>query len=208
MRTRIKICGLRDLPGVNAAVQSGADAIGLVFYPASARQLAPEQARELAAALPAFIASVALFLDADATTVRDIVDSVRPDLIQFHGNETPEFCRSFNRPYLKAVPMDADMELEQWFKDYADARALLVDSHAPGKAGGSGESFDWSRALPNGGPPVILAGGLHPDNVAQAIRTVRPYAVDVSSGVESAPGIKDKAKIKAFIDAVRRADCE
>ncbi len=208
MRTRIKICGLRDLPGVDAAVQSGADAIGLVFYPASARQLAPEQARELAAALPAFVASVALFLDADATTVRDIVDRVRPDLIQFHGNETPEFCRSFKRPYLKAVPMGADMELEQWFRDYADASALLLDSHAPGKAGGSGESFDWSRALPSGGPPVILAGGLHPDNVGEAICTVRPYAVDVSSGVESAPGIKDKAKIKAFTDAVRRADCE
>lgn len=208
VRTRIKICGLRDVPTALGAAQSGADAIGLVFYPASSRAIAPDAARQIVAQLPAFVASVALFLDAEASDIRNIVQQVRPNLLQFHGSESPEFCRSFDMPYMKAVPMAGETKLADWFSQYADARALLLDGHAPGEAGGSGQSFDWSQSLPADGPPIILAGGLHPDNVAQAIRAARPYAVDVSSGVESARGVKDKNKVQAFIDAVHRVDCE
>lgn len=208
VRTRIKICGLRDVPTALEAAQSGADAIGLVFYSASSRAIAPDAARQIVAELPAFVASVALFLDADASDVRHVIHQVSPNLLQFHGSESPEFCRSFDMPYMRAVPMAGETKLTDWFSQYADARALLLDGHAPGEAGGSGQSFDWNQSLPGDGPPIILAGGLQPDNVAQAIRTARPYGVDVSSGVESARGVKDKNKIQAFIDAVHRVDCE
>lgn len=189
-------------------MRAGADAIGLVFYPASPRAVSPTQARAIADELPAFVTSVALFLDADAETVKKTIALLRPDMLQFHGTESAEFCRSFGKPYLKAVPMGGDTDVVHYVKPYADASGLLFDSHAAGAAGGAGIAFDWSRALPADGPPVILAGGLHAGNVAQAIARVRPYAVDVSSGVESAPGIKDDAGMLAFAEAVRRADID
>lgn len=208
MRTRIKICGLGCAQDALAAAYAGADAIGLVFYPPSSRALALPKAREIAQCLPAFVSRVALFLDADAAAVENVIAQIKPDALQFHGREEAAFCRAFGLPYLKAVSMQQGVDIARYVDEYADARGLLLDSHTPGQAGGSGVTFDWARELPRGGPPLILAGGLHPDNVAEAIRTMRPYGVDVSSGVESAPGVKDPARIRNFIHAVQHADCE
>lgn len=208
MRTRIKICGLRHPQDALAAASAGADAIGLVFYAPSPRAVSFDEAVAVAAALPAFVANVALVLDAGTDYVHEIMRCVKPDMLQFHGNESGEFCRSFGLPYLKAVPMRNGTKLADFAQEYADARGLLLDSHAPGEAGGRGEVFDWTRINERAGPPVILAGGLHAGNVAAAVRSVRPYAVDVSSGVESAPGVKDAGRIKQFIEAVQRTDSE
>lgn len=208
MRTRIKICGLCRAENALVATQAGADAIGLVFYAGSSRAVTLAQACDIAAALPAFVSRVALFLDADTATINAVIAQLRPDTLQFHGRESAQFCRSFGLPYLKAVSMQDSGALIIHQKEFPDASGLLLDSHAAGEAGGSGVAFDWSQALPQGGPPLILAGGLRANNVAAAVATVRPYGVDVSSGVESAPGVKDPARIRAFIKAVQRADCE
>lgn len=208
VRTRIKICGLRRAEDALVAAQAGADAIGLVFYARSSRVVTLAQACDIAASLPAFVSSVALFLDADAPTIKNVIAHLQPDTLQFHGGESAQFCRSFGLPYLKAVPMQDSDALVAYQKEFFDAKGLLLDSHGVGEAGGRGIVFDWSQSLPQGGPPLILAGGLQPANVAEAIATVRPYAVDVSSGVESAPGIKHPARIRAFIKAVQQADCE
>jgi len=205
-RTRIKFCGLTRPGDVRLAVELGVDAIGLVFAAGSPRRLEPGQALALRTAAPPPVALVALFMDNPAAEVRRIVQALRPDLLQFHGAEDEAFCRSFDRPYLKALAMGPGGEApESAAARYPSASGFLLDGHAPGQSGGSGQGFDWARArLP--GRPVWLAGGLGPGNVAGAIREARPYAVDVSSGIERAPGLKDGARMQAFIEEVRRAD--
>lgn len=189
-----------------AAADAGADAVGLVFYPGSPRAIDPDHGQRLSLRLPPFVARVALFLDPEAGLVEQVLRDVRPDLLQFHGAESPDFCRAFGVPYLKAVPMGGKVDASAWAKTYADAAGLLLDGHRPGEAGGAGLRFDWQPEVVVNGPPVIAAGGLDPDNVGDAIRNMRPYAVDVSSGVETAPGQKDTTLIQAFVEAVYRAD--
>lgn len=202
MRTRVKICGITRIDDGLVAAQAGADAIGLVFA-ASPRQVRPEQARSIAAAMPPFVTVVGLFVDAEAEAVRAILGSVRLDLLQFHGSEAPDYCRQFSKPYIKAVSMREGVNVSATAAAYADAAGLLLDTHSDQVAGGSGRAFDWTRVPANLSKPLILAGGLNSDNVAEAVRRVRPYAVDVSSGVEREKGIKDPARVRAFIEAVR-----
>ncbi len=202
---RIKICGITRVEDARACAALGADAIGLVFHAASPRAVNLEQARAILAALPPFVTSVGLFVDTAAHEVRALLDVLPLDLLQFHGAETPDYCRSFGRPYLKAVAMKPDLDLLQYASQFAEAKGLLLDSHAPGVAGGSGQTFDWERVPADLNLPIVLAGGLNPENVAAAVRKVKPVAVDVSSGVEASKGIKDAAKIAAFIQGVRNA---
>lgn len=187
---------------IEAAAHLGVDAVGLVFYSKSRRYVTPEQAQELVSRLPAFVTVTGLFLDPSSEDVQSIVEVVRVDLLQFHGSETPEFCRSFNRRYIKAVPMGSQVDICDYARKYSDAAALLLDSHAVGQKGGTGMTFEWSRVPQFDGPPLILAGGLKPSNVAAAIRSVHPYGVDVSSGVESGPGVKDARRMSQFISEV------
>lgn len=208
MRTRIKICGITRPDDALAAARHGADAIGLVFHPSSPRRIDVARAAAIVDALPPFCDAVALFVDPAPAIVRDVLESMRIDFLQFHGDESPELCRGFGVPYLKAVRMRPGVDLTAQAARYGDAAALLLDSWHEKLAGGTGTSFVWQR-LPAGlTVPVILAGGLHAGNVAEAIRIVRPYGVDVSSGVEAAPGIKDAASIGAFMRAVMASDCE
>lgn len=202
-RVRVKICGITRAEDGIAAAYAGADAIGLVFYPESARAVTPDQALAISRVLPPFVARVALFLDASDDEVAHVVETLRPDLLQFHGSEAPEFCRAFAKPYLKSVPMgDPDVDLAAWAQAYGDAQGLLLDANRAGQAGGRGETFEWGtkRALPD--MPIVVAGGLDADNVGAAIRRFSPYAVDTSSGVESAPGIKDTQRMQEFMRAV------
>lgn len=207
MRCRVKVCGITSVMDAAMVSAAGADAIGLVFYPKSKRNLSIAQAVEICAAMPPFVTTVGLFLDAKADVVRDVLAAVPLDILQFHGSETPEYCRQFSRPYLKAVGMKGLAE-SGGFAAYAarfpDAQGFLVDSHAPGAAGGTGETFDWTQVPQDYPKPIILAGGLTAENVAEAIRISRVYAVDVSSGVESAPGVKDAVKVQAFMAGVAR----
>lgn len=199
MRPRIKICGLTRAEDAVEAAYLGADAIGLVFYEPSPRNVTLEQARAVVSALPPFVSVVALFVNPSVLDVERVLAEVPVDVLQFHGEETPEFCRHFNRPYLKAVRVKPGVDLVEWAKNYHDARGLLADAFVEGVHGGTGATFDWAL-LPAGlGIPLILSGGLTPDNVAEAVRLVKPAAVDVSSGVEAAKGIKDAAKMAAFI---------
>ncbi len=205
MRTRVKICGITRCEDAQLAVGAGADAIGLVFYEKSPRNVSIKTAAEISQIIPAFVSRVALFKDADKQTIESVLQAVEIDLIQFHGSETGAFCEQFNRPYIKALGMkgaehDVDFLLTS-VKQYPFAKALLLDGHAPGEAGGSGESFDWA-AISKIDKHIILAGGLTANNVKQAIALVQPFAVDVSSGVEHSPGIKDKDKITAFMGQV------
>jgi phosphoribosylanthranilate isomerase len=202
LRVRIKVCGMTRAEDMTAAAGLGVDAVGLVFYPKSPRYVNVGQARDLVATLPAFVTVTALFLDPEETEVRAVLDNVRVELLQFHGGEPAEFCRSFGRPYIKAVPMGSRADIAEYARRHSGAAALLLDSHAAGQKGGTGVSFDWSSIPKVEGPPLILAGGLNAENVATAIRIVRPYGVDVSSGVESQPGIKDAAKMEAFVNEV------
>ena len=208
MRTRIKICGITRPGDALAAAQAGADAIGLVFYPPSPRYLSSERALEIRDALPPFVQAVALFVNPDAAQVAQVLGRVRPSMLQFHGEETPEFCAQFGMPFVKAIRMRSGVspgvDALEYLRPFSRATAWLFDSHVP-QYGGVGESFDWSL-VPKTDKPVILSGGLSRDNVAEAIRRVRPWGVDVSSGVESAKGIKDAARIAAFIAEVRNAD--
>lgn len=214
MRTRIKICGITRVEDARAATRAGADAIGVVFWTQTPRCVSIEQARALGAALPPFVSLVGLFVDPEPDEVRAALAAVPLDILQFHGDEAPEFCRGFNRPYIKAVPVKVEADLLQCAARYPDARGLLFDAHQPGgMPGGTGTTFDWTR-IPRGlGQPVILSGGLTPANVGAAIAQVHPWAVDVSSGVETngpdgrpRKGFKDAAKIAAFIAEVRHAD--
>ena len=214
--TRIKICGITRVEDALAAAHCGADAIGLVFYERSPRHVGIAQAAQLAAALPPFVSVVGLFVNAEAALVREVLAQVPLDLLQFHGDESPEYCAQFARPYLKAIRVKAGVDLLQCASDFRSAKGLLLDAHVEGIPGGTGTTFDWSL-IPKQLPlPVILSGGLAAENVAAAIEQVRPYAVDVSSGVESGgvesggvevgKGIKDAAKIARFIQEIRQAD--
>jgi phosphoribosylanthranilate isomerase len=205
MRTRIKICGITRPEHALAAADAGADAIGLVFYPPSPRFLNVERAREIADAVPPFVQSVALFVNADAAQVAQVIGRVHPALLQFHGEETPTFCGQFGLPYLKACRVAPGVDLLEYLRPFSAARGWLLDAHVE-EYGGVGASFDWSRVPAQLARPLVLSGGLTCDNVGAAIRRVRPWAVDVSSGVESGKGIKDAAKIAAFIAEVRNAD--
>lgn len=207
-RTRIKICGITRPADALTAANLGADAIGLVFVPASARHVSLAQAREIIGALPPLVSVVGLFMDAHRAVVAEALVELPLGWLQFHGSETADWCESFGRPYIKAVPMGAGARLQDYERVYPCAAALLADSHGGARIGGTGERFDWSR-IPGDGErsrPLVLAGGLDPDNVSDAVRRVRPWAVDVSSGVERARGIKDAHRVAAFIAAVRRAD--
>lgn len=204
--TRIKCCGMTRVADALLATQLGADAIGLVFTARSPRQVTLAQGRLIVQALPPFVASVALFMDDDARWVQQVVDEVQPTLLQFHGGEVDAWCMQFGRPFLKAIAMGDGVAGLAGLRAYPHAAALLLDGHARGAAGGSGHAFDWAL-LPAGLPqPMILAGGLDAQNVGAGIRALHPWAVDVSSGVESAPGIKAADKLAAFIRAVRAAD--
>jgi len=205
MRTRVKICGITRCEDAQLAVDAGADAIGLVFYEKSPRFVNIELAAEISRVIPAFVSRVALFKDAQQQMIESVLEQVEIDLIQFHGSETADYCEQFNRPYIKAIGMkgtehDADFLITS-AGNYQSAKAILLDGHAPGEAGGTGESFDWTSVAAVD-KPIVLAGGLTPANVKQAIDLVHPFAVDVSSGVESSPGIKDKDKVAAFMKQV------
>ena len=205
-RTRIKICGLRDPEHARLAADEGADAVGLVFYGKSPRFVRAAEAARIAATLPPYVAAVGLFVDAPAEEVRSVLEHVPLDLLQFQGDEPPEFCASFGRPYVRAVRMEEGVDLLEYGRRFNSAKALLLDAHVPGLPGGTGRVFDWKRVPRNLPIPLILSGGLDAGNVADAIREVRPWAVDVSSGVESSRGVKDPAKIVEFIRSARRED--
>lgn len=200
---RSKICGITRVEDALAAVEAGADAIGLVFYAKSPRAVSVQQARAIVAALPPFVTSVGLFVDASRCELGEILDAVPLDLLQFHGDETPDECDHYGRPYIKALRVKPGDDIAAQVARYANARGVLLDTFVPGIPGGTGEAFDWSLVPAQLSKPVILAGGLTAANVAQAIEKVRPFAVDISGGVESAKGIKDATKIHAFMEAVR-----
>lgn len=205
MRTRVKICGITRVEDALEVVKSGADAIGLVFYAPSPRNVTIEHAAAIAAAVPAFVSVVGLFVNAEPDFVHDVTTRVKLDLLQFHGEETPEACAQYHLPFIKAIRVKNDTNLVQCVKDFSAAKALLLDTYAEGVAGGTGHVFDWDLIPENLAKPVILAGGLTPKNVAQAISQVRPYAVDVSGGVEISKGIKDAEKIAAFMQQVNQS---
>lgn len=201
---RIKICGITRIEDALAAAAAGADAIGLVFYAPSPRAVLPAQAATILAALPPFITTVGLFVDADAAYVREVLRQVPLDLLQFHGDEDAAYCEQFERPYLKAVRVRADQDLATVAAAWPSASGILLDSYKPGVPGGTGEVFDWALVPAERRWNLVLAGGLSADNVAQAITEVQPWAVDVSGGVEAAKGIKDIEKINAFVQEVKR----
>jgi phosphoribosylanthranilate isomerase len=205
LRTRVKICGITRAEDANTAVQHGADAIGLVFVEASPRHVDIAEAQAAIRSLPPFISVVGLFVDADPSYIERVLQEVHLDMLQFHGDESPEECQRYARPYMKAIRVRSDTNLLQYALDYQRASALLLDAHVEGVAGGTGQRFDWTL-IPAGLPmPIVLAGGLNAENVADAIKQVRPYAVDVSGGVESQKGIKDAGKIAAFMRGVTDA---
>ena len=207
-RTRIKFCGMTRAGDIRLASELGADAIGFVFAPKSPRRLRPEEARLLRGALAPLVDAVALFADNSTDEVRDAIKQVRPTLLQFHGNEEDAFCRGFGVPYIKAIPMGGlpespnDLQLR-----YPGAAGFLFDSHTPGGNGGSGVTFDWGRLPKQLNKPIMLAGGLTVDNVFDAILATLPWGVDVSSGIETEPGIKDGNRMRQFVEKVRQADC-
>ena len=205
LRTRIKICGITRPGDAVDAARAGADAVGLVFYPPSPRFLSNERAREIRDALPPFVQAVALFVNPDAAQVAQVIGRVHPSMLQFHGEETPEFCAQFGVPFIKACRVKKGVDALEYLRPFSGAAAWLFDSHVP-EYGGVGESFDLSLMPVVKERPVILSGGLSSTNVGEVIRKVRPWGVDVSSGVESAKGIKHAAKIAAFIAEVRNAD--
>ena len=204
MRTRVKICGITRAEDAQAAARLGADAIGLVFHDASPRNVTIEQAQALLQHLPPFVTRVGLFVDADPGRIEQIINTVPLDLLQFHGNERATDCVRFGKPYIKAIRMKAGLSLRQEIKGYSDAAGILLDTYSNSAAGGSGDTFDWTQVPPGLECPIILAGGLSPENVAAAIQQVAPYAVDVSSGVESSKGIKNAEKMSAFINEVNK----
>lgn len=203
VQTRIKICGITSVADALMVADAGADAIGLVFYPPSPRCVPVDIAREIALQVGPFVTVVGLFVDDTVATVEAVLDQVPLHVLQFHGNETPDYCAGFRRPYMKALRMKPWLDLGAALESYQSASAILLDAYRPGVPGGTGETFDWQRVPPHPGKPIVLAGGLNPGNVVQAVITTRPCAVDVSGGVESAPGIKDAEKVAAFIRRVK-----
>lgn len=205
MRTRIKICGITTVADGLAAAAAGADAIGLVFYPKSPRYVHAERAAEIAAALPPFVNVVGLFVNATPEFINETLAQVPIGLLQFHGDEDETYCRQFERPFLKAARVRPELDLVQYAASFPSAQGLLLDAFVEGY-GGAGHTFDWSLIPKALSRPIVLSGGLNVDNVSEAVRRVRPLAVDVSSGVEVSKGVKDHAKIAAFIAGVRNAD--
>jgi phosphoribosylanthranilate isomerase len=206
LHVRTKICGITRVEDALAAVALGADAIGLVFYPKSPRAVSIQQAVAIMSSVPPFVNVVGLFVDAAPDEVRSVLSGVRLSLLQFHGNETAAYCEQFDMPYIKAVAVKPGLDLLQYAAQFGSAKGLLLDAYQEGLAGGTGHVFDWKLIPEKMSKPVILAGGLNAGNVAQAIAQVHPYAVDVSGGVEREKGIKDAAKIAAFIKAVERSN--
>jgi phosphoribosylanthranilate isomerase len=202
LRVRVKICGITRLEDALCAVEQGADAIGLVFYDQSPRNVSINQAIEIANHIPAFVSVVGLFVNAEPSFINEVITKAKIDLLQFHGDETPEECASYSLPFIKAIRVKSDTNLVQYAKEYSAAKGLLLDAYTEGVAGGTGHVFDWNLIPKQLAKPIILAGGLKADNVAQAIQQVMPYAVDVSGGVEASKGIKDAAKIAAFMRQV------
>ena len=205
MRTRVKICGFTRTDDALAAAKLGVDAIGLVFFAASPRNVSIAQAEAISNSLPAFVSVVGLFVDAEPTFIREVLAKVNIDCLQFHGNETPEQCRLYGKPYVKAIRMKGDTDLVAIQTQYADAAGLLLDAYHPGVMGGTGSCFDWDRIPKQCVLPIILAGGLSPENAALAVKQVKPYALDVSSGVEAGKGIKDAMKMADFIRTTNQA---
>lgn len=206
MRTRVKICGLTRIEDAQAAAGLGVDAIGLVFYPPSPRNVDIAQARCIIDSLPPFVTVVGLFVDEDPQRVAVVLDSVRIEVLQFHGDESPGYCQSFGRAYIKAVRMKPGTDLLKLASEYRSSSGLLLDADDPSAKGGTGKGFDWALIPPACPLPVILAGGLNPGNAREALRQVQPYGLDVSSGVEAAKGIKDAQKMAAFIKEVQDFD--
>ncbi len=206
MRTRVKICGITRKQDAAFCARAGADAIGLVFYEPSPRAVSCEQAVEITGTLPAFVTTVGLFVDADADYVTEVLTRVKLDCLQFHGNEDVAFCEQFDRPYIKAIRMSEEINVENLASEYKSASALLLDAYVADVPGGTGQSFNWERVPEKCSKSIILAGGLTPANVGEAIKLAKPYAVDVSGGVEQAKGIKDAAKIEKFINEVVDVD--
>jgi phosphoribosylanthranilate isomerase len=212
-RTRIKFCGMTRAGDVRLASELGVDAVGFVFAPGSPRRVEPEEARVLRNAMEPLVDAVALFKDNPIEEVREVVKQVRPSLLQFHGNEDDAFCRSFGISYIKGIPMrgldpaQRAGQATQLQLRFPGAAAFLFDGHAQGQAGGTGQMFDWSTIPTGMGKPFVLAGGLRPDNVFDAVISTLPWGVDVASGIETAPGIKDGDKMRRFVEEVRRADC-
>ncbi len=206
MRTRVKICGFTQVDEAVDAAELGVDAIGLVFYPPSPRYVSIEQATKIVKALPAFVTIVALFVDEKESQIKQVINNVSIDCIQFHGDEKPVDCRIYNKPYMKAIRMQPGLDVLEIANQYHDASALLLDAYHPGIKGGSGSQFDWELIPKNCSRPIILAGGLQVGNVKQAVQSVRPYALDVSSGVEKTKGVKDVAKMTAFIQEINEGD--
>ena len=202
---RSKICGITCIEDALAAVDAGADAIGLVFYPKSPRFVTVEQAQAIVAALPPFVSTVGLFVNAERAELKALLDIVSLDLIQFHGDETPEQCDGYSRPFIKALRVQAGDDIAAICDTYVNACGILLDTYVAGIPGGTGETFDWALIPKHLSKPVILAGGLTSANVSQAIAQVHPYAVDVSGGVEKSKGLKDHDKIRAFMSAVHGA---
>ncbi len=202
---RVKICGITSVADAQIAVKAGADAIGLVFYAPSPRAVSIEQARVIATSVGPFVTVVGLFVNADATVVREVLANVALHVLQFHGDESREFCEQFQRPYMKAIRMRPELDVVQAIAEYPGAAAILLDAYCPGVPGGTGETFDWQRIPTQSARPIVLAGGLTPENVALAIQSTHVYGVDVSGGVESAPGKKDAQKVEQFIHNAKHA---
>jgi phosphoribosylanthranilate isomerase len=206
-RTRVKICGLKTFEEAKLAADCGADSIGLVFHAPSPRFIELENAIAIRRQLPAFVTLTALFLNEAGQWVDQVVEELKPDCLQFHGTESPEFCQRWGLPYIKAIPMASVKNPDQFASEFKYAQGFLLDSNAAGRLGGSGDTFDWSKIPSNFHYPLILAGGLNPLNVADAVVQVKPWAVDVSSGVEKSRGVKDASLIQQFCKEVHRVDC-
>jgi phosphoribosylanthranilate isomerase len=206
MRTRVKICGFTRVEDAVYAAHSGVDAIGLVFYAPSPRHVDVGQAVKIVNALPPFVSVVALFVDEHESSIREVLKNVQVDCIQFHGDESAEACRIYGKPYMKAIRMRPETDIQSFEQSYYDAAGLLLDAYHPGARGGTGDSFNWDLVPSKCSLPIVLAGGLDATNIRQAIAKVKPYAVDVSSGVEADKGIKDNVKMATFVKVVNETD--
>jgi len=205
LRTRTKICGITRLDDAKASVRAGCDALGFVFYKESPRYIALDAFKVIAKELSPFVTKVGLFVNADPAEIEEVIKSGLMNVLQFHGDETPDFCRQFKFPYIKAVAVSSSVDLLQYAKDFYDAEALLLDACHEQLKGGTGQTFDWNLIPHSLSKPIVLAGGLTVDNVKEAIKKVKPYAVDVSGGVEESKGIKNSLKIQAFIKETQDA---
>jgi len=205
LRTRTKICGITRLEDAKASVRAGCDALGFVFYKESPRYIALDAFKVIARELPPFVTKVGLFVNADPAEIEEAIRSGLVNVLQFHGDETPDFCRQFKFPYIKAVAVSSSVDLLQYAKDFYDAEALLLDASHEHLKGGTGQTFDWNLIPHSLSKPIVLAGGLNVDNVKEAINQVKPYAVDISGGVEDSKGIKNSLKIQAFIKETQDA---